>query len=91
MPSAFIPSLPFASLERLFRYGIANVHLLRSAQYGPSSIRLNVTADEPILSALHPSSYNYTGLLTGSSFASRAALPSTVFSSSRALSSEDRR
>ena len=78
MPSAFILSLPFALLDRLFRYGIANVHLLRSAQYGPSSIRLNVTADEPILSALHWSSYNYTGLLTGSSFMSPTASPPTL-------------
>lgn len=47
------------------RYGIANVHLIETIQHGPSSIRLNVTADNPILSTKTSLIYNYTALLTG--------------------------
>ncbi|CAF0735896.1 unnamed protein product [Adineta steineri] len=51
-------------------YGNANVHLLNAVQYGASSIRLNITADKPILPfntkiGNSPVSYNYTALLTG--------------------------
>jgi len=54
-------------------YGIGNVHLLNAVQYGSISVRLNITADEPVLPfnmkfGNVPSSYNYTALLTGALF-----------------------
>ena len=42
------------------RYGIDNVHLVDTTQFQSTSVRLNITADEPVSS----SSYNYTELLT---------------------------
>jgi hypothetical protein len=49
---------------------MANIHLINVDQYRSSSVRLNITADEPVLpfntkSGNLPSSYNYTALLTG--------------------------
>ncbi|CAF0919074.1 unnamed protein product [Rotaria sp. Silwood1] len=54
-------------------YGIGNVHLINVVPYGSSSIRLNVTADEPVLpvnmkTGKVPLLYNYTALLTGALF-----------------------
>lgn len=53
-------------------YGIENVHLINVIRYGSTSVRLNITADEPVLSSNIKSgnvlsSYNYTALLTSSS------------------------
>ena len=40
---------------------------MNSAQYGPISVRLQITADEPVLNKIGnvPSLYNYTKLLEG--------------------------
>jgi hypothetical protein len=49
-------------------YGMENIHLVHAVQYGPSTIRLNVKADEPILPAIdnnRQARFNYTALLTG--------------------------
>ncbi len=48
------------------RYGIDNIHLIDTIQYGLSSIRTTITADKPILNKTDNNAlYNYTALLTG--------------------------
>jgi hypothetical protein len=62
--------ISFSKFYLFNSYGAGNIHLLDTVQYGPSSIRLNITADEPV-SPLNmkleniSSLYNYTALLTG--------------------------
>lgn len=69
MLSNFLSFVFQFTIYRCHRYGTANIHLLDAIQYGSSSIRLNISADEPISSFNSkqkniPSSYNYTALLT---------------------------